>query len=65
MNFRRGIRIIKGYKNYLFFDGACKNNPGIGAGAYVIKNDRSETVTKGGIYLNSCTNNQAEYLGLI
>ncbi|MFC1841808.1 ribonuclease HI family protein [Candidatus Dependentiae bacterium] len=48
----------------LFIDGASRNNPGpAGAGIYLLKNN--EPVLKQGFFLDSKTNNQAEYLSLL
>jgi ribonuclease HI len=49
----------------LHFSGACKGNPGPGAGGYVVKNVHSDIVFEGGIYLENTTNNEAFYYGLI
>jgi len=48
----------------LFVDGAARNNPGpAGAGIYILKNN--DSVVKQGFFLESKTNNQAEYLALV
>lgn len=56
----------------LRFDGACQPNPGEGGGGYVIFNDKnSNDIIRGSYYIGweyegwNCTNNIAEYLGLI
>lgn len=46
-------------------DGGARGNPGPGACAYVLKNIHGEEVAKGSKYLGVCTNNEAEYEGLI
>eukprot|EP00736_Rhodelphis_marinus_P003525 Rmarinus@m.11158 len=59
-----GLRLQKS-----FFDGASKGNPGEGgAGAvvYLLRDDGSPvTVIEGYKYLQRCTNNHAEYQGLL
>jgi len=48
----------------LYIDGASRNNPGpAGAGIVIIKDGK--TVVKKGYYLDTKTNNQAEYLALL
>ena len=47
------------------FDGGCQPNPGQGAGAYWIESDDGKVVEEGGVYLEHCTNNIAEYTGFI
>src|SRR3990167_6956771 len=48
----------------LFVDGASRNNPGIaGAGIFIKKNN--DIYKKKSFFLNSKTNNEAEYLALI
>jgi len=49
----------------LRFDGGARPNPGPGAGAYWIQSSSGETVSRGGVYLDQCTNNIGEYMGLI
>jgi ribonuclease HI len=49
----------------LRFDGGARPNPGPGAGAYWIQSPEGETVERGGVYLDHCTNNIGEYTGLI
>ena len=56
----------------LRFDGACQPNPGEGGGGYVIFNDKNgNDIITGRTYIGweyegwNCTNNIAEYLGLI
>lgn len=51
----------------LRFDGSCQPNPGKGGGGYVITNDNNgRTILKGRHYVgDDCTNNVAEYFGLI
>jgi len=58
--------VIKKNKVVLQFyiDGAARNNPGpAGAGVYIIKNDMP--YAKKAYFLESKTNNQAEYLALL
>lgn len=58
VNFSRGT---------LQFDGACIPNPGEGGGGYVLYNDNNmNIIIKGQYYVgDDCTNNVAEYFGLI
>ena len=49
----------------LYTDGGSRGNPGKAACAFVVLNDKDEVVFSSGKYLNICTNNQAEYNGLI
>jgi ribonuclease HI len=46
-------------------DGGARGNPGPGAYGVVIKNDDKEVIFEMGNYLGKCTNNEAEYRGLI
>jgi ribonuclease HI len=49
---------------YIYFDGASRNNPGpAGAGIYITQNDT--VLFKQGFFLESKTNNQAEYLAFL
>ena len=48
----------------LFTDGGSRGNPGSAAAAFFLFNDE-ELVTFGGEYLNTNTNNHAEYKGLL
>ncbi len=45
-------------------DGACRGNPGPGAGGAVIEHE-GEVVFTGGVRLGNTTNNVAEYEGLL
>jgi len=51
----------------LRFDGACQPNPGEGGAGYIIFNDKNgRTIVEGRYYIgDDCTNNVAEYFGLI
>lgn len=51
----------------LRFDGACRPNPGEGGAGYVIfNNNNGNTIIEGQHYVgDDCTNNVAEYFGLI
>ena len=49
----------------LYFDGACRGNPGKSAGAFVLKDSNNNIVYKNGVYIPYATNNEAEYTGLI
>ncbi|MEK7595286.1 MAG: ribonuclease HI family protein [Patescibacteria group bacterium] len=51
---------------YLNTDGASRGNPGLGACAFVLKNDKGVVLEEGGEFLGKAvTNNFAEYKGLI
>jgi ribonuclease HI len=52
-------------KAKIFIDGGSRGNPGHGACAAVIFNEKGELVHEEGRYLGRCTNNFAEYNGLI
>eukprot|EP00956_Cyclotella_meneghiniana_P033894 scaffold100040_cov92-Cyclotella_meneghiniana.AAC.4 len=51
----------------LRFDGACQPNPGEGGAGYILTDDETGNVILEGRYYigNDCTNNVAEYFGLI
>ena len=50
----------------LRFDGSCNPNPGEGGSGYEIFESNESTIVEGQFYVgNSCTNNVAEYFGLI
>jgi probable phosphoglycerate mutase len=49
----------------LRFDGGCQPNPGEGAGSYWIESPDGKVIEEGGVYLQRCTNNIAEYTGFI
>ena len=61
----------KGFSKYLLrFDGGARGNPGIGGAGAVIfslesKDSAMKEIWSGYWYLGKCTNNQAEYTGLI
>src|SRR5262245_23881620 len=46
-------------------DGGSRGNPGPGASAYVLSDERGREVEARGEYLGGCTNNVAEYRALI
>jgi len=46
-------------------DGGSRGNPGPGACGVVIKNRNGDVIKERGKYLGICTNNEAEYQGLI
>lgn len=46
-------------------DGGSRGNPGPGACGVVLKDRTGNIVKQAGKYLGSCTNNEAEYRGLI
>ena len=51
----------------LRFDGACQPNPGEGGAGYILTNDNNgRVILQGRFYVgNDCTNNVAEYFGLV
>lgn len=50
----------------IYTDGASRGNPGnAGAGILIIDNKTKKTIVKGSFYLDTKTNNQAEYLALV
>jgi probable phosphoglycerate mutase len=54
------------YKMFtLRFDGGSQPNPGPGAGAYWIESPDKVPIEEGGVYMERCTNNIAEYMGLL
>ena len=63
------LRPNKAVRHLLQFDGGARGNPGLGgAGAVILSGDGEENlkeVWSGYWYLGTCTNNQAEYTGLI
>ena len=56
-----------GYEATLKFDGAVRPNPGRGGCGWYLFDDRQRTLSHEGRRINKypCTNNEAEYLGLI
>jgi ribonuclease HI len=46
-------------------DGGARGNPGPGGAGFVIEDDSGAIVRRGGRYLGSVTNNQAEYEALV
>lgn len=57
-------KIIKENFYHLFFDGACKGNPGPSGVGFLIL-DKDAKVYEASINTGFKTNNQAEYLGLL
>lgn len=49
----------------IWCDGGSRGNPGPGASAFVIKNDKNEIINKKGILLGTTTNNIAEYTAVL
>lgn len=49
----------------IFTDGGARGNPGPGAGAFVALDDKGGVIDRGGIFLGTTTNNQAEYNGVL
>jgi ribonuclease HI len=59
------VRVVSTWYR-LFFDGASKGNPGHAAGGWCLLDHEDRTVANGWHYIGShCTNNEAEYNGLI
>ena len=56
---------MKGKKLKIFIDGGSRGNPGHGACAAAIFDEKGVLVGEEGKYLGHCTNNFAEYTGLI
>jgi len=56
------MKEIKKVKIYI--DGGSRGNPGNGACAVVIMNEKNEVITQEGRFLGKCTNNFAEYSAL-
>ncbi len=54
------MKVIK-----IFTDGGARGNPGPGAGAFVALDEDGEVFERGGIFLGTTTNNQAEYNGVL
>jgi len=49
----------------IFSDGGARGNPGPAAFAFILQSEKGEVLTSNRGYAGDCTNNQAEYLGLI
>lgn len=49
----------------LYFDGKAEPNPGKGGAGAVLYDNNGKTLFEKGRYFEFCTNNQAEYAGLI
>jgi len=56
---------MKKTPHYLYSDGACRGNPGIGGAGAVITDADGNILWEGKQYLGQCTNNIAEYKALI
>lgn len=52
-------------KYIIFTDGGSRGNPGHAASAFVIKNEKEETLLGEGFYIGVGTNNEAEYTAVI
>ncbi|MFA6981523.1 MAG: ribonuclease HI family protein [Patescibacteria group bacterium] len=52
-------------KYALFTDGGARGNPGPAAAGVVLKDAKGNIVTELGMYLGTCTNNEAEYRALV
>ncbi|GMH36085.1 hypothetical protein BSKO_03953 [Bryopsis sp. KO-2023] len=49
----------------LFFDGGARGNPGPGGAGACLSGPRNKRIWEGSFYQGHCTNNQAEYQGLV
>ncbi len=49
----------------VYTDGASRGNPGPGAAAYVLLDGHDKEVSARAVFLGECTNNVAEYTGLV
>ncbi|MFH1237382.1 MAG: ribonuclease HI family protein [Candidatus Aenigmatarchaeota archaeon] len=49
----------------IYTDGASRGNPGPGAVAYLIVNEKGELIAERAEFIGACTNNIAEYKALI
>lgn len=59
-------KVIKMDNYTLHTDGACIENPGgLGACSYIIKNESGEEIKRGSLKFESCTSNEAEFMGLL
>ncbi len=52
-------------KLLLYTDGGSRNNPGPAATGFVLKTENGQTLRKGGNFLGTATNNEAEYRALL
>lgn len=52
-------------KLLLFTDGGSRNNPGPAAVGFVLKTESGQVLQKGGKFLGTATNNEAEYHALL
>jgi len=52
-------------KLFVYTDGACRGNPGIGAIAVVICDENENIIKKHSEYIGKTTNNQAEYMAIL
>jgi len=50
---------------YLFFDGACSNNPGPTGAGYIVFDKDSKKIFSNSVFSGMGTNNTAEYYGII
>jgi len=48
----------------IYIDGGARGNPGNGACAVIMMNEKNEIITQEGRFLGKCTNNFAEYSAL-
>ncbi|MBU1130568.1 ribonuclease HI family protein [Patescibacteria group bacterium] len=56
---------MKQQKLKIYSDGGARGNPGPAACGVVIKDAKSQTISKHSKYLGETTNNQAEYAGVL
>lgn len=64
MSSHKRVKTLVSKDAILFFDGASKGNPGVGGGGWILQSSK-KTLAYGWYYLPNCTNNEAEYCGLI
>lgn len=62
---REILFIIMHQKLVIYTDGGSRGNPGPGASAFVIYDEKNKLIEKDGKYLGKTTNNQAEYQAVI
>ena len=59
------VPVQEGELYQMFTDGGSRGNPGVSGCGFVIYSQSMEVVFKGSARLPDCTNNQAEYMGLL
>lgn len=50
---------------FIYCDGGSRGNPGLAAGAFIIKDSSNKIIHQSGKFLGLATNNQAEYQAVI